>query len=43
MKLWVLLHPLTSQRFKWGQNGISLFLLPGIAKETPDFISAWIK
>ena len=43
MVLRVLLHPLTRQRLKWGQNRISLLLLPGVAKETPDFLSAWIK
>jgi hypothetical protein len=43
MVLWVLLHPLAGERFEWRQNRISLLLLPGVAKETPDFLSAWIK
>ena len=43
MVLRVLLHPLTRQRLKRGQNRISLLLLPGVAKETPNFLSAWIK
>ena len=43
MVLWVLLHPLAGERFERRQNRIGLLLLPGVAKETPDFLSAWIK
>ena len=43
MVLRVLLHPLTGQGFERRQNGVCLLLFPGIAKETPDFLSAWIK
>jgi hypothetical protein len=39
----MLFHPLASQRFERRQNRVGLLLLPGIAKETPDFISTWIK
>jgi hypothetical protein len=43
MVLRVLFHPLAGQRFKRRQNGVGLLLLPRIAKETPDLLSAWIK
>jgi hypothetical protein len=43
MVLGVLFHPLASQRFERRQNRIGLLLLPGITKETPYFLSAWIK
>jgi len=43
MVLRVPLHPLAGQRFERRQNRIGLLLLPGIAKETPNFLSAWIK